>query len=65
MLVEQEERERVNAFDWKAEFPQVFAQGGFDAVFGNPPYIRIQVLQETSSINVEYYKKKYKIRWYI
>jgi len=38
MLVEQEERERVNAFDWKAEFPQVFAQGGFDAVFGNPPY---------------------------
>jgi type I restriction-modification system DNA methylase subunit len=60
MLVEQEERERVNAFDWKAEFPQVFAQGGFDAVFGNPPYIRIQVLQETSSINVEYYKKTYR-----
>jgi len=59
MLVEQEERERVNAFDWKAEFPQVFIQGGFDAVFGNPPYIRIQVLQETSSINVEYYKKTY------
>src|SRR6266498_2435430 len=59
MLVAQEERERVNAFDWKAEFPQVFAQGGFDAVFGNPPYIRIQVLQETSSINVEYYKKTY------
>jgi len=60
MMVEQEERERVNAFDWKAEFPQVFAQGGFDAVFGNPPYIRIQVLQETSSINVEYYKRTYK-----
>jgi hypothetical protein len=59
MMVEQEERERVNAFDWKAEFPQVFIQGGFDAVFGNPPYIRIQVLQETSSINVEYYKKTY------
>ena len=59
MFVDQEERERVNAFDWKAEFPQVFAQGGFDAVFGNPPYIRIQVLQETSSINVEYYKKTY------
>ncbi len=60
MFLEQEERERVNAFDWKAEFPQVFAQSGFDAVFGNPPYIRIQVLQETSSINVEYYKKTYK-----
>lgn len=60
MFVEQEERQRVNVFDWKAEFPQVFAQGGFDAVFGNPPYIRIQILQETSSINVDYYKKIYK-----
>ena len=28
------------AFDWQAEFPQVFAQGGFDVVIGNPPYVR-------------------------
>ncbi len=35
-----EERARVNAFDWKAAFPEVFAQGGFDAVVGNPPYVR-------------------------
>jgi type I restriction-modification system DNA methylase subunit len=60
MFVEQEERERVNALDWKAAFPYVLAQGGFDAVIGNPPYIRIQALQETSPINVEFYKKKYK-----
>ncbi|MBP9152933.1 MAG: Eco57I restriction-modification methylase domain-containing protein, partial [Flavobacteriales bacterium] len=33
-----EERYRVNAFDWKGAFPQVFIQGGFDAVIGNPPY---------------------------
>ena len=26
------------AFDWKEEFPQVFAKGGFDVVIGNPPY---------------------------
>lgn len=26
------------AFDWQAEFPQVFAKGGFDVVIGNPPY---------------------------
>ena len=25
-----EERYRVNAFDWKGAFPQVFIQGGFD-----------------------------------
>lgn len=26
------------AFDWQAAFPEVFAQGGFDVVIGNPPY---------------------------
>lgn len=26
------------AFNWKQEFPQVFAKGGFDVVIGNPPY---------------------------
>ncbi|CAN5742179.1 hypothetical protein BH11MYX3_BH11MYX3_05740 [soil metagenome] len=28
------------AIDWAAEFPDVFARGGFDAVVANPPYIR-------------------------
>lgn len=30
------------AFDWRAEFPEVFngETGGFDVVIGNPPYIR-------------------------
>ena len=39
MLIDEEERYRVNAFDWKTEFPQVFIQGGFDVVMGNPPYV--------------------------
>lgn len=26
------------AFDWKKEFPDVFAKGGFDVIIGNPPY---------------------------
>jgi hypothetical protein len=32
----------ARAFDWRAEFPEVFAgeSGGFDVVIGNPPYIR-------------------------
>lgn len=28
------------ALDWPTAFPEVFAQGGFDVVAGNPPYIR-------------------------
>lgn len=27
-------------FGWRAAFPEVFAQGGFDVVLGNPPYVR-------------------------
>jgi len=34
----EEERYRVNAFDWRGEFSDVFIHGGFDAVIGNPPY---------------------------
>ena len=32
-------------FHWYIEFPEVFAQGGFDCVLGNPPWERIK-LQE-------------------
>ena len=37
-VVDEEELYRVNAFDWKTEFPQIFIQGGFDVVIGNPPW---------------------------
>lgn len=32
-------------FEWKAEFPQVFSEGGFDVVLGNPPYVRMEYLK--------------------
>ena len=32
------------AFDWQAEFSQIFAEGGFDVVLGNPPYVRQELL---------------------
>jgi len=28
------------AFNWEAEFPDIFADGGFDVAIGNPPYVR-------------------------
>ncbi|OHB65968.1 MAG: hypothetical protein A2V70_09540 [Planctomycetes bacterium RBG_13_63_9] len=30
------------AFDWQKGFPQVFAEGKFDCVISNPPYIKLQ-----------------------
>lgn len=40
------ERERVNAFDWRAAFPEVFERDGFDIVLGNPPYVKLQNLRK-------------------
>ncbi len=59
-LLDDEAMQRVNVFDWQAEFPQVFADGGFDAIIGNPPYIRIQALKEWAPVEVEYYKRRYR-----
>jgi hypothetical protein len=54
-----EERYRINVFDWEKEFPEIFKNGGFDAVIGNPPYVRIQALKEWAPLEVEFYKTCY------
>jgi hypothetical protein len=54
-LFDDEARYRINVFDWHAEFPSVFARGGFDAVIGNPPYVR----QETLSEYKGYFQQRY------
>lgn len=41
-LYDEEAKERVNAFNWRTAFPAVAARGGFDAVVGNPPYVKLQ-----------------------
>jgi hypothetical protein len=46
--------EEVNAFDWAAAFPQVFAGGGFDIVLGNPPYVKLQNLMKVDPNIVAY-----------
>jgi hypothetical protein len=51
---------RVNVFDWQTAFPEVFKQGGFDCVIGNPPYVRIQAMKEWAPVEVEVYKKAYR-----
>ncbi|MBF0229440.1 MAG: Eco57I restriction-modification methylase domain-containing protein [Desulfamplus sp.] len=58
-IFNEEEIYRVNAFDWNGEFPEIMKNGGFDAVVGNPPYIRIQTIKAWAPLEVEFYKKKY------
>jgi len=62
LIPDEAEVARVNPFDWGKAFPEVFASeanGGFDAVIGNPPYIRIQAMKKWAPGEVEFYKKKY------
>jgi adenine-specific DNA-methyltransferase len=49
-----------NAFEWRFEFPEVLNDDGdfvgFDAIIGNPPYIRVQHLDHNL---IDYYKSNY------
>lgn len=51
---------RINPFDWQTGFAEAFKSGGFDAVIGNPPYIRIQTMKEWAPVEVELYKQLYR-----
>lgn len=42
----------ASVFHWPLAFPQVFAQGGFDCVLGNPPWERISIE------DVEFFSKR-------
>jgi hypothetical protein len=51
--LDDEERMRINAFDWNAEFPEIMTAGGFDAVIGNPPWgadFRVQEQEHLRSV---------------
>ncbi|MCX5815181.1 MAG: N-6 DNA methylase [Proteobacteria bacterium] len=56
-LFDDTERYRINVFDWKKEFPEIMEAGGFDAVIGNPPYVRQEGLGELK----QYFQKHYKV----
>jgi len=48
--------ETVNPFSWGDEFPAEHSRGGFNAIVGNPPYIRIQNMQAYSPQEVAFYR---------
>jgi type I restriction-modification system DNA methylase subunit len=49
---------RVKPFKWSSEFPFLATHGGFDAIIGNPPYVRIQNLKKYSPEEILFYQNK-------
>jgi hypothetical protein len=54
----EDQRDRVNAFDWQTRFAEVFARknSGFDCVVGNPPYVKLQHFVKVDPDSSEYLK---------
>lgn len=45
------DKENKNFFHWFLEFPEVFSEGGFDCVLGNPPFLGGQKLSGSFGYN--------------
>ncbi|MDR3218383.1 MAG: Eco57I restriction-modification methylase domain-containing protein [Dysgonamonadaceae bacterium] len=54
----------ANAFEWSFEFPEALDEDGnfvgFDAVIGNPPYMRVQTIRDSYPQIADGYEKMYK-----
>ncbi|SOE01784.1 Eco57I restriction-modification methylase domain-containing protein [Caenispirillum bisanense] len=46
-----------HAFSWETAFRDVFSEGGFDVVLGNPPYVRMEFLKTLKP----YLEKRYEV----
>lgn len=57
-VLDEEARQKVNAFDWRSGFHQVFKDGGFNAVIGNPPYVLLQD-EFRDDAQLEYFRATY------
>ncbi len=59
---DEEQIRRINTFDYKEEFPQIFSRKtpGFDAVIGNPPYVRVRHLKTDNPVVAAYLESKYR-----
>jgi len=48
---------RIKPFSWENSFSEIISSGGFDAVIGNPPYVRQELLGDQK----EYFQSKYAV----
>ncbi|MCX6133031.1 MAG: Eco57I restriction-modification methylase domain-containing protein [Ignavibacteriales bacterium] len=50
---------KLKPMNFNEVFRKVMKRGGFDAIVGNPPYIKIQAITENDPITVHYLKSHY------
>jgi type I restriction-modification system DNA methylase subunit len=50
------EEKKIRPFNWQKGFPEVFKQGGFDVVIGNPPYVRQELFVGLKNYLETHYK---------
>ncbi|MBN2864369.1 MAG: Eco57I restriction-modification methylase domain-containing protein [Thiotrichales bacterium] len=49
--------DKINPFSYAQAFQDVFANGGFDVIIGNPPYIKLQNMKKVAPEATEYWVK--------
>lgn len=54
-----EQQKEINPFDYKNSFPKVYSNGGFDALIGNPPYVKEPSNKEIFDVVKHSYLKDY------
>ena len=56
-LGEDPDDDQIKPFNWDTEYAVEMGPGGFDAVIGNPPYIRIQNMAKYSPAEVAFFQQ--------
>ena len=58
-LFPRDEERKLNPMNFEDAFPEVMKRGGFNAIIGNPPYIRVREFREIHPEQVSYLMSKY------
>lgn len=59
-LIDDPEIARDKAFNWQEQFAEIFDNGGFDVVVGNPPYVDSEVMTRSAPEERAWLAKSYK-----
>ncbi|OFX36031.1 MAG: hypothetical protein A2X08_08230 [Bacteroidetes bacterium GWA2_32_17] len=52
------DEKKIKPFNWHNGFPNIFKQGGFDCVIGNPPYLKLTISNSDADL-LSYYQNNF------